>query len=127
MLALSVSLCRLDPVESKTFIPLNSVVDAMRAHYLSTGASPNVRKLAKLSGQGTKAIYQLFKKAPGSTAARVAGVPQPAPAPKFSRSNVTDISEPAYAGQQSREALIAWGFDPGHVDQLAESGAIKQR
>ena len=57
----------------------------------------------------------------------VAGVPQPGPAPKFSRTNVTEISEPAYAGQQSREALIAWGFDPGHVDQLAESGAIKQR
>ncbi|MCO4769290.1 MAG: TusE/DsrC/DsvC family sulfur relay protein [Deltaproteobacteria bacterium] len=53
------------------------VVDAMRAHYLSVGASPNVRKLANLSGLGTKAIYQLFKKAPGSTAARVAGVPKP--------------------------------------------------
>ncbi len=57
----------------------------------------------------------------------VAGVPQPGPAPKFSRTNVETISEPAYAGQQSRDALLNWGFDAGHVDKLTESGAIKQR
>ncbi len=57
----------------------------------------------------------------------VGGVPQPGPAPKFSRTNVSSISEPSYAGQQSRDALIAWGFDAGHVEKLTESGAIKQR
>lgn len=57
----------------------------------------------------------------------IAGVPQPGPAPKFSRTNVQTISEPAYAGQQSRDALLAWGFDAARVDQLSEDGAIKQR
>lgn len=57
----------------------------------------------------------------------IAGVPQPGPAPKFSRTKVDTIAEPAYAGQQSREALLAWGFDAARVDWLSQSGAIKQR
>ena len=57
----------------------------------------------------------------------IAGVAQPGPAPKFSRTNVTQISEPAYAGQQSRDALLAWGFEADHVASLVENGAIKQR
>lgn len=54
-----------------------TVIETMRADHAENGASPNVRRLAKLSGLGTKAVYQLYKKAPGSTAARIAGVPKP--------------------------------------------------
>lgn len=57
----------------------------------------------------------------------VAGVTQPGPAPKFSRTTVESISAPAYAGEQSRQALLDWGFDAAQVDELAARGAIKQR
>jgi len=59
----------------------------------------------------------------------VAGVPQPAPAPKFSRTNIDpgSIASPAHAGEQSKSALNAWGFDAEEVERLAQSGAIKQR
>lgn len=56
----------------------------------------------------------------------VGGVVQPGPAPKFSRTNVGTIAEPAYAGQQSCEALLAWGFEPERVNALVAEGAIKQ-
>jgi TusE/DsrC/DsvC family sulfur relay protein len=54
-----------------------AVVDYMRATYAADGKSPNVRQIAKGSGVGTRAVYQLFDKAPGKTAARIAGVPKP--------------------------------------------------
>ncbi len=57
----------------------------------------------------------------------IAGVTQPAPAPKFSRTTVDDINPPAHAGENSRDALLAWGFNAAKVDGLIESGAIKQR
>lgn len=57
----------------------------------------------------------------------VAGVTQPGPAPKFSRTHVATISEPAYAGEQSRAALMAWGLEAARVDKLLAEGAIKQR
>jgi len=57
----------------------------------------------------------------------VAGVTQPGPAPKFSRTNVSEISEPAYAGEQSHDALLAWGFDEADIQKLATNGAIRQR
>lgn len=53
------------------------VLDYMRATYLDTGKSPNIRKIAKGSGVGTNSVYRLFKKAPGKTAARIAGIPKP--------------------------------------------------
>jgi alpha-methylacyl-CoA racemase len=57
----------------------------------------------------------------------IGGVTQPGPAPKFSRTSVENISEPAYAGQQSRDGLLSWGFSESQVDELVKSGAIKQR
>jgi alpha-methylacyl-CoA racemase len=57
----------------------------------------------------------------------IAGVTQPGPAPKFSRTSIEKISEPAYAGQQSHKALLSWGFSENQVDELTNSGAIKQR
>lgn len=54
-----------------------TVIDTIRGLYLENGKSPNVRKMATASGLGTGAIYTLFKKAPGSRAARIAGIPKP--------------------------------------------------
>jgi alpha-methylacyl-CoA racemase len=54
-----------------------------------------------------------------------AGIVQPAPAPRFSRTAATLTSPPpAAAGQDTREALVAWGIDG--VDDLLASGAAVQ-
>ena len=51
--------------------------------------------------------------------------PEPAPAPRFSRTTATLTSPPPdRAGQQTREALAAWGIDD--LDTLLESGAAVQ-
>jgi alpha-methylacyl-CoA racemase len=52
------------------------------------------------------------------------GMTQPAPAPRFSRTEPTLTSPPpATAGQHTREALFAWGVD---ADPLLASGAAVQ-
>lgn len=53
------------------------VIEFARAEYIRSGKSPNVRLLASGSGVSTKAVYSLFLKAPGMTAARISGVPKP--------------------------------------------------
>ncbi|MDT0200365.1 CaiB/BaiF CoA-transferase family protein [Nocardioides sp. AE5] len=53
------------------------------------------------------------------------GITQPAPAPRFSRTEATLGLPPApKAGAHTREALAAWGV--GNVDELLESGAAVQ-
>ncbi|HZJ04870.1 MAG TPA: CaiB/BaiF CoA-transferase family protein [Nocardioidaceae bacterium] len=52
------------------------------------------------------------------------GILQPAPAPRFSRTEATLGSGPTVAGGQSRAALEAWGL--AGVDDLIESGAVLQ-
>ncbi len=52
------------------------------------------------------------------------GLLQPAPAPRFSRTEATLSSGPSVAGGQTREALTAWGVE--NVDALIESGAVVQ-
>ncbi|SFA89246.1 alpha-methylacyl-CoA racemase [Nocardioides alpinus] len=52
------------------------------------------------------------------------GVVQPAPAPRFSRTEATVGTTPAAPGQHTREALTAWGIDD--VDALLASGAATQ-
>lgn len=53
------------------------LVDAIRADYDETGSSPNIRRMAKVSGLSTRDIYALFPNAPGKCAAKIAGVPKP--------------------------------------------------
>lgn len=53
-----------------------------------------------------------------------AGVLQPAPAPRFSRSTAAELRPPPRPGQHSREVLEDWGFAPEDVAQLVHSGAI---
>ncbi len=57
----------------------------------------------------------------------VAGVTQPGPAPKFSRTVPTTPAPPVHAGENTVEALGAWGFDENRISRLVESGAVRQR
>ena len=52
------------------------------------------------------------------------GLTQPAPAPRFSRTEASlTTPPPVVAGQDTRAALAAWGLD---ADALLESGAAVQ-
>ncbi len=53
-----------------------------------------------------------------------AGVLQPAPAPRFSRTEATLSTGPSAAGGQSREALAAWGIE--NVEDLIDGGVVVQ-
>jgi tRNA 2-thiouridine synthesizing protein E len=53
------------------------VIEWVRDDYASSGASPNVRRVANGSGVGTEAMYRLFPPTPGKTCAMIAGVPKP--------------------------------------------------
>jgi alpha-methylacyl-CoA racemase len=52
--------------------------------------------------------------------------PQPAPAPRFSRTPAAVRSAPRTPGQDTVEALRAWGFAEEEVAALLESGAVVQ-
>ncbi|MGZ4568267.1 MAG: CaiB/BaiF CoA transferase family protein [Blastococcus sp.] len=54
------------------------------------------------------------------------GRPTPAPAPRFSRTPGAVRSAPRTAGEDTLEALGAWGFSTDELGRLAESGAITQ-
>lgn len=53
------------------------------------------------------------------------GVPQPAPAPRFSRTTAEVTGLPAHAGQHSRDILADLGVDADRIGALIESGAVK--
>lgn len=54
------------------------IVQFARNEFLSTQASPNIRRITQGAGLSTKDLYQLFPKAPGRTIAKIAGIPKPA-------------------------------------------------
>jgi len=54
----------------------------------------------------------------------VAGVTQPAPAPRFSRTQAEVMLPPPHAGQHTDEALADWGIDAGRLAGLREGGTI---
>jgi alpha-methylacyl-CoA racemase len=54
----------------------------------------------------------------------VEGIVQPAPAPRFSRSEPAIQCPPAHAGQHTAEALADWGIGAAEIDRLKASGAI---
>jgi alpha-methylacyl-CoA racemase len=54
----------------------------------------------------------------------VDGVTQPAPAPRFSRSNTQVSTPPAHPGQHTREILTDWGIPQDRIEQLIASGAV---
>jgi alpha-methylacyl-CoA racemase len=52
----------------------------------------------------------------------VAGVEQPAPAPRFSRTPGAVRRVPPERGEGGRQALADWGFGPAEIDRLAAQG-----
>ena len=59
------------------------------------------------------------------TFTEVAGVVQPAPAPRFSRTPGAIDRPPPHAGQHTGEALADWGLPPDEIAKLREAGAVK--
>jgi alpha-methylacyl-CoA racemase len=59
-----------------------------------------------------------------STFTEVAGIVQPAPAPRFSRTPAEIASPPPHAGQHTDEVLADWGVDPDRIAKLRSAGAI---
>lgn len=58
------------------------------------------------------------------TFVEIEGVTQPAPAPRFSRTEVGVDRPPAHAGQHTDEVLGEFGFDVDRLAGLRDSGAI---
>jgi alpha-methylacyl-CoA racemase len=54
----------------------------------------------------------------------VDGVPQPAPAPRFSRTPATVASRPTHAGDDTTDVLGVAGFDDGEIAALYDQGAV---
>jgi alpha-methylacyl-CoA racemase len=54
----------------------------------------------------------------------IAGVVQPAPAPRFGATQATPPVPPEPPGASTFEALLDWGFDRGRLETLARAGAI---
>lgn len=53
------------------------------------------------------------------------GVTQPAPAPRFSRTEAVVDGLPAWPGQHTRDVFSDWGVEASKVDSMLDSGAIK--
>jgi alpha-methylacyl-CoA racemase len=53
-----------------------------------------------------------------------AGVPQPAPAPRFSATPPALERGPARVGEHTHDALADWGFSPEEVRELLAQGAV---
>ena len=58
------------------------------------------------------------------TFVNIAGVDQPAPAPRFSRTPAATPTPPAHAGQHTDIALERWGFTTSELASLREGDAI---
>jgi alpha-methylacyl-CoA racemase len=58
------------------------------------------------------------------TFTEVAGIPQAAPAPRFSRTPGAISRPPAHPGQHTEEALRDWGFSTGELAELRADGVI---
>jgi alpha-methylacyl-CoA racemase len=58
------------------------------------------------------------------TFVEVAGVVQPGPAPRFSRTPGAIARPPARAGEHTEEALRDWGFSPDDLSALRAQGAL---
>ncbi len=53
------------------------------------------------------------------------GVVQPAPAPRFSRTEATIQRPPCLPGEHTREAMLDWGIAAETIDDLTKQGVIK--
>lgn len=60
------------------------------------------------------------------TFVEIAGVTQPAPQPRFSRTPAYVDSPPPAPGENTREALSGWGLPEQQIEEWAAAGAIAQ-
>ena len=58
------------------------------------------------------------------TFVEVEGVPQPAPAPRFSRTTVAVQGPPPKAGEHTDAVLADWGFSDQQINAMRSAGAI---
>jgi alpha-methylacyl-CoA racemase len=58
------------------------------------------------------------------TFVEVAGIPQPGPAPRFSRTAPEIAAPPPHAGQHTDDVLAAAGFDADRIAKLRATGAV---
>lgn len=56
----------------------------------------------------------------------VAGIVQPAPAPKFSRTPAAIDRPPPRPGEHTRTALAEWGIDEAAIDAWLQTGAVAE-
>jgi alpha-methylacyl-CoA racemase len=54
----------------------------------------------------------------------LSGVPQPAPAPRFSRTSTAVPEPPTHAGEDTDSVLKAWGFSADEIAALLGTGAV---
>ena len=54
----------------------------------------------------------------------LSGVPQPAPAPRFSRSTLAAPRPPEHPGSSTTDALAGWGFDAAEVAKLRDADVL---
>ena len=59
-----------------------------------------------------------------NTFVEVAGSPQPAPVPRFSRTEAKIAGPPPHAGQHTQEVLAEVGFSEEEITKLREAGAV---
>jgi alpha-methylacyl-CoA racemase len=59
-----------------------------------------------------------------STFVEANGKLQPAPAPRFSRTQASIGAPPAHPGEHSREVLADWGLTAARIDELLAAGAV---
>jgi alpha-methylacyl-CoA racemase len=55
----------------------------------------------------------------------IAGVVQPGPAPRFSRTVAEVAGPPTAAGSHTDEVLADWGFSSGEISDLHQAGAVR--
>jgi alpha-methylacyl-CoA racemase len=55
----------------------------------------------------------------------IAGVVQPGPAPRFSRTVAEVAGPPTAAGSHTDEVLADWGFSSGEISDLRQAGAVR--
>jgi alpha-methylacyl-CoA racemase len=71
-------------------------------------------------GEATQHPYNRHR----GTFIEVAGMTQPGPAPRFSRTPGEVAHPPAHPGQHTDKALAAWGVAASEITRLRAAGAV---
>jgi len=59
-----------------------------------------------------------------ATFREIRGVPQPAPAPRFSRTPLGEPAPPEHPGERTHDVLAGWGFEAAEVTALIDAGVL---